>query len=140
MEMSVHRIKPQNIQALSTAANAMTLPNSKTWLALAFVCALHILSTFNIYLLCICKTVILLSMGPKCTCLKSAVISEERKIDLPPVKFLFCFKQFIKKNFMYRTEVAQPGYILKIYTITTNYFAPISNLLKIGMDRSEGEI
>lgn len=43
--------------------------------------------------------------GPKSTCLKSAVISEERKTDLTPVKFLFCFKQFIKKYFMYWTKV-----------------------------------
>lgn len=79
-------------------------------------------------------------MGPKSTYLKSAVITEERKIDLTPVKFLFCFKQFIKKNVMYWTEVAQPGYILKIGTVTTNYFTLISNLLKIGMERSEGDI
>lgn len=59
-------------------------------------------STFNVYLLlCTCRTVILLFMAPKSTCLKSAVISEERKIDLTSVKFPFCFKQFIKKNFMY---------------------------------------
>lgn len=72
--------------------------------------------------------------------LKSAVTSEERKIDLPPMKFLFFFMQYIKKNFMYGTEVAQPGYIFKMYTVTTNYAVLISNLLKIGMGRSDREI
>lgn len=64
------------------------------------------LLAFDVYLsLRTWRTAILSLMGPKSTCLKSVVISEERKIDLTPVKFLFCFKQFIKKYFMYWTEV-----------------------------------
>lgn len=62
---------------------------------LVFTSALCILANFHVYLLlCTCRTVILLGMGPISTYLKSAVIFEERKIDSTPVKSLFCFQDF----------------------------------------------
>lgn len=68
---------------------------------LVFTSALCILANFHVYLLlCTCRTVILLGMGPISTYLKSAVIFEERKIDSTPVKSLFCFQDF-KTYFMH---------------------------------------